>query len=732
MKKPVLVALSVLFLAGLACGPIDLARDILGRLPTPTITPSSEEHYSLIWYVATDGDDGDICDAPANACRTLREVLYNRATDDDVIHIGPGTFSEDDDYGALYGIRDLNLRIEGAGMNDTFLDAGGAVTVLSLTGDSRVTISDLTLQNGGGSAPGNCLSVRGSASATVRNVRIRFCTRLGIEHLSGEPLHLITVEVRNAQPDSELGVGYGGDGLSSGGNLTVENSRFIGNAGAGLLVSGSLEMSDSRVEGNGLDGLILRGESTLTNVTVRNNAVDATIGAWHSGVLVQGGMTTVVDSLIEDSDNGEGVEVDSGAELTIRNSTIQGHARTGLIVDNGGRATLINSTVRGNGSLFAGTSLPGGIDNNGHLTIRRSLIEENHNGGIGSDGLSAELYLYDSTVRANEGHLAGVYNFGRAQIEGSLVTEDLNDGGAIENRGTMTILNSTISRNSGVGVQPISAGGLTLRYVTIAENGTIGLNSHTGGETIALIANSLIAGNSGRSDCLFGSIAPTPAFEGVNLDSDGSCRFSSSGGLTYVGLGPLQDNGGPTMTHAIESDSPALNAARGACPPVDQRGETRPVGLNCDVGAYELGPSPLSGTAEAAELATVTPTATAGLPKVIEDTLCWKGPGSQYETVSSLLSGTEVEILGRGIDGEWWVIDNPRFPGVACWTPEEDLQVDPSFPVPEKLFEIPPLPTPTATPIQGCLWYDQNQNEVCYPIDQCPVDFGDSLGACTP
>lgn len=93
--------------------------------------------------------------------------------------------------------------------------------------------------------------------------------------------------------------------------------------------------------------------------------------------------------------------------------------------------------------------------------------------------------------------------------------------------------------------------------------------------------------------------------------------------------------------------------------------------------------------------------------------------------------GVEVQILGRAVEGDWWVIDNPRYPGVRCWAPGEDIEVQPNYEYPSTLFEIPPLPTPTPTAILGCLYYDQNQ-EVCFPIDQCPVDFGDSLGACTP
>ena len=53
-------------------------------------------------------------------------------------------------------------------------------------------------------------------------------------------------------------------------------------------------------------------------------------------------------------------------------------------------------------------------------------------------------------------------------------------------------------------------------------------------------------------------------------------------------LGPLQDNGGPTQTHALLPGSPAIEAALLAnCPATDQRGVSRPQGAGCDIGAYE-------------------------------------------------------------------------------------------------------------------------------------------------
>jgi hypothetical protein len=55
-----------------------------------------------------------------------------------------------------------------------------------------------------------------------------------------------------------------------------------------------------------------------------------------------------------------------------------------------------------------------------------------------------------------------------------------------------------------------------------------------------------------------------------------------------LALGPLQDNGGPTQTHALLPGSVAIDSAVDCPPPdVDQRGVSRPQGAACDSGAYE-------------------------------------------------------------------------------------------------------------------------------------------------
>jgi len=55
-------------------------------------------------------------------------------------------------------------------------------------------------------------------------------------------------------------------------------------------------------------------------------------------------------------------------------------------------------------------------------------------------------------------------------------------------------------------------------------------------------------------------------------------------------LAKLANNGGPTMTHALVTGSPAIDAVPGAdpkCTGTDQRGMPRPQGAGCDIGAFE-------------------------------------------------------------------------------------------------------------------------------------------------
>jgi len=183
------------------------------------------------------------------------------------------------------------------------------------------------------------------------------------------------------------------------------------------------------------------------------------------------------------------------------------------------------------------------------------------------------------------------------------------DGGGIYNTGTMTITNSTISGNGADGTGGgivASFGTLTLNNVTIANN-TADKNADSFGDgggirnnsSLAYMKNILVAGNvdtGGQApDC-----SGTMTSLGHNLiQSTTGCTITlTTGDITNAAplLGSLQANGGPTLTHALLSGSPAIDAGDSAtCATADQRGGVRPVDGNgdgnaiCDIGAYEFG-----------------------------------------------------------------------------------------------------------------------------------------------
>jgi hypothetical protein len=84
-------------------------------------------------------------------------------------------------------------------------------------------------------------------------------------------------------------------------------------------------------------------------------------------------------------------------------------------------------------------------------------------------------------------------------------------------------------------------------------------------------------------------------------------------------------------------------------------------------------------------------------PLVTIDSLCWVGPGNQYEVVSAIRTGTHVELLGRGTIAGWYIVRNPIYHD-PCWVQATSLQIDPAFDLTGlPYFSPPPTPTPTPT-----------------------------------
>ena len=174
--------------------------------------------------------------------------------------------------------------------------------------------------------------------------------------------------------------------------------------------------------------------------------------------------------------------------------------------------------------------------------------------------------------------------------------EAVSDGGGITVKsGDLVVVNSTISGNTAlIGGGFISSGNVILRNSTIAENTSAsggGLYTPEGSITFrnTIIADNIDSdpGATPEADCRFGSNAAV-AYVGANLSSDGSCGSGPSMLTANPKIGSLTNNGGPTQTHGLLGDSPAIDAGVSCTETSDQRYVSRPQGPSCDIGAFEF------------------------------------------------------------------------------------------------------------------------------------------------
>jgi hypothetical protein len=268
-----------------------------------------------------------------------------------------------------------------------------------------------------------------------------------------------------------------------------------------------------------------------------------------------------------------------------------------------------NSASTGGGAIFNGGSLAISI-----LTISNNLSVGGYNGGGG-----------------------GIYNTGVLSVSKSIfVTNivigmpgtgglDITDGGAgyggalYSSSGTVGITNSTFYHNTALGGNgPVGIGGnnggygcggalyiyngnCTLVNCTVANNlandGSGGTGKAIGGgicnyynNAVVSLINTIIAGNSAAdsSPDLIGAFVSS----GVNLigNNQGATGLSIFDFQNVAAnLGPLQNNGGPTLTCAPLPGSYAIGygTSTGA-PNTDQRGVPRPQNGGFDIGAVQV------------------------------------------------------------------------------------------------------------------------------------------------
>jgi hypothetical protein len=364
------------------------------------------------------------------------------------------------------------------------------------------------------------------------------------------------------------------------GQLLITKNLTISGPGANLLAISGNNVSrvfsvTSIVTVSGVtikNGIVVRGSTddfgggisneggivNLINCTAFDNTtVGSILMPGIGGGIYNNGTMNLINSTISSNTAGVGGGIANRGTMNLTNSIVSSNTGTdfaGGIYIFGGVVNLTNSTVSNN----VGTGGGGGIDIfSGVVNLTKSTVSSNtvfHNDGGGIDILNGEANLTNSTVSGNTA---------------------ARSGGGIYNSGTINLMNSTISGNTA---------------------GNDGGGIYNGFETMAL-TNTILAYNqviSTTNDCI--NLNGTVTSGGYNLvQTPNNCVFSSTGDITNTNplLGLLQDNGGDTLTHALLNSSPAIDKipngtnSCGTTITTDQRGDVRPQGLGCDIGAYE-------------------------------------------------------------------------------------------------------------------------------------------------
>jgi len=376
-----------------------------------------------------------------------------------------------------------------------------------------------------------------------------------------------------------------GEEAGATGDLDITRSVTIFGAGAGstIIQAGTSSPVSPGACSDCIDRVfhIVNSSTVVFNDLTIRNGIQSIVGGQGGGIYSNSALTlnNCVVSNNFAADKGGGIF--AGAGVSLNNSKISDN----LATDGGGifhtsANSINNSTISGNRALANGGGL-GSLIGFGGTSLNYSTISGNTAGGSGG-GIRGTVEMNNSTISGNSAGSGG----GISAASGGI------------NIAAVSIYNSTLSGNSAVN--------------SAVSGGNINIST----DTRFTIQNSIVANSPSG-----GAINATP-FDGNVTDLGGNFITNILGPLPPFGvvvtsaqlnLGPLQDNGGPTQTHALLPGSVAIDALTFCDVTTDQRGERRPIDGNgdgaarCDSGAYEAPVPPAC-----AAISVINPTTTTG------------------------------------------------------------------------------------------------------------------------
>lgn len=349
-------------------------------------------------------------------------------------------------------------------------------------------------------------------------------------------------------------------------NLTVPNNpaQFITITGAGFATV---------IDGNQLDGVF---------------TIDPMRVAGIRGVTIRNGLRA----------SGDGGGILNRGSLNIFECEIENNSagRNGGGIYNDNVLKVVRTGIEANIAQVNG----GGIYSSGSLTVGSSSFQSNvaHNTGYGGGGMyvSGPTKVRSSTLSFNSatsGNGGGIFNLDQLTVVNSTISYNAvkANGGGVYNFGSTFLYNTTLIGNAADRDGSYSSG----------SGGGVYAEPTSGHRFVTV--NTLLASNRVHASQAYSDCDGTLEVYGFNLLGDLSgCLFTGNGAgarglVTRSTIGPLLDNGGPTLTHALLFPSEAIDGTTvqgciddtGALLTTDQRGAPRVNGFRCDVGAFEFG-----------------------------------------------------------------------------------------------------------------------------------------------
>ena len=546
--------------------------------------------------------DGACSDAEGGCSLRAAITEANALAGPDVITLPAGTYtqtlpalSENLNAGGDWDITS-EITINGAGPETTVLEAAAS----RLTADERVI---------------HCIG--DSTAVFINGVTLRHgVNRYSASEPGGgglsinSPISRVTLDNVVASDNWSEGRGGGISVGAAGAHLTINHSSIRNNlagsgvsgsaaTGGGIDVSGSpgqavseVTIQDSDITGNEIRALIsssfgagvsvtqIGAMLVLRQTTVENNESESVgLSGVAGGIYNQQANVFIIDSVVTGN---SASDFDSGVRTLASTS---GPANT----------TIANSQISGNEAAFQGAGVAniaaaGDFDSVTNIigsTISGNILDAaSGRGGAGVMNLSeagsggeAIVTMENSTISGNvsSADAGGIYNDGNASTVSTTFCTILGNssgirGGGLYNSGTLNIQNTIVANNSASSGPDI--------FGTIASQDYNHIMSIDGGNFVPLAH-----------------------------DVTGSDPL----------MGPLTNNGGPTLTHSPTSASPVINTIPfgengcGTLYEIDQTGSLRPFNVGCEKGSveyrsFETPPPTMTQTPTATPTPTPTPT----------------------------------------------------------------------------------------------------------------------------